>query len=88
MLSPLVTGCGSAPEHPQGADGLIEKVEPRQGVITRGYRHRQHVIASNVDQVLVVSAFDEPGLKLNLIDRYLVSGRNRRRPSYHRAQQG
>ena len=56
-----------------GADGLIEKVEPRRGVITRGYRHRQHVIAANVDQVLVVSAFDEPGLKLNLIDRYLVS---------------
>jgi ribosome biogenesis GTPase len=56
-----------------GADGLIEKVESRRGVITRGYRHRQHVIAANVDQVLVVSAFDEPGLKLNLIDRYLVS---------------
>ena len=56
-----------------GADGLIEKVESRRGVITRGYRHRQHVIAANVDQVLVVSAFAEPGLKLNLIDRYLVS---------------
>jgi ribosome biogenesis GTPase len=56
-----------------GTDGLIEKVEPRRGVITRGYRHRQHVIAANVDQVLVVSAFLEPGLKPNLIDRYLVS---------------
>jgi ribosome biogenesis GTPase len=56
-----------------GADGLIEKVEARRGVITRGYRHRQHVIASNVDQVLIVSAFAEPGLKLGLIDRYLVS---------------
>ena len=67
------TGCGSGREHPPGADGLIEKVETRRGVITRGYRHRQHIIAANVDQVLVVSAFDEPGLKLNLIDRYLVS---------------
>jgi ribosome biogenesis GTPase len=56
-----------------GADGLIEKVEARRGVITRGYRHRQHVIAANVDQVLIVSAFAEPGLKLGLIDRYLVS---------------
>ncbi len=56
-----------------GADGLIEKVESRRGVITRGYRHRQHIIAANVDQVLVVSAFEEPGIKLNLIDRYLVS---------------
>jgi ribosome biogenesis GTPase len=56
-----------------GAEGMVEKVETRQGVITRGYRHRQHIIAANVDQVLIVSAFAEPGLKLGLIDRYLVS---------------
>jgi ribosome biogenesis GTPase len=56
-----------------GADGLIEKVEARRGVITRGYRHRQHIIASNVDQVLIVSALAQPGLKLGLIDRYLVA---------------
>ena len=56
-----------------GSDGLIEKVESRRGVITRGYRHRQHIIAANVDQVLIVSALAEPGLKLGLIDRYLIS---------------
>jgi ribosome biogenesis GTPase len=56
-----------------GSDGLIEKVESRRGVITRGYRHRQHIIAANVDQVLIVSALAEPGLKLGLVDRYLVS---------------
>ncbi len=56
-----------------GAEGMIEKVEGRRGLITRGYRHRQHIIAANVDQVLVVSALAEPGLKLGLIDRYLVS---------------
>ena len=27
----------------------------------------------DVDQVLIVSAFEEPGLKLPLIDRYLIS---------------
>ena len=56
-----------------GAEGLIENVEARRGVITRGYRHRRHIIAANVDQVLIVSALAEPGLKLGLIDRYLVS---------------
>lgn len=56
-----------------GEEGLIEKVEPRRGTITRGYRRREHVIVANVDQVLIVSAFDEPGLKLPLIDRYLIS---------------
>jgi ribosome biogenesis GTPase len=53
--------------------GLIEKVEPRWGTVTRGYRHREHVIVSNVDQVLIVSSFAEPELKLPLIDRYLIS---------------
>ncbi len=67
------TGSGFAPGSSAGADGLIEKVETRRGVITRGYRHRQHIIAANVDQVLIVSALAEPGLKLGLIDRYLVS---------------
>jgi len=53
--------------------GLIVKVEARRGTITRGYQHREHVIVSNVDQLLIVSALKEPGLKLPLIDRYLIS---------------
>ena len=61
------------PASTSGEEGLIEKVEARRGVILRGYRHRQHVIAANVDTVLIVSAFTEPGLKLSLIDRYLVA---------------
>jgi ribosome biogenesis GTPase len=59
---------------PSGQDeGLIEKVGPRHGSITRGYRHRQHVLVANVDQLLIVSALEAPGLKLPLIDRYLIS---------------
>jgi ribosome biogenesis GTPase len=61
------------PATSRGEEGLIERVEVRQGVITRGYRHRQHIIAANVDAVLIVSALAEPGLKLSLIDRYLVA---------------
>ncbi len=56
-----------------GGEGMIEKVEPRKGSITRGYRHREHVIVTNVDQLLIVSALAEPGLKLPLVDRYLIS---------------
>jgi ribosome biogenesis GTPase len=56
-----------------GDEGMIENVEPRKGAITRGYRRREHVIVSNVDQLLIVSALAEPGLKLPLIDRYLIS---------------
>jgi len=53
--------------------GLIEKVDTRAGVITRGYRHKEHVIAANIDQLLIISAFEAPGLKLPLVDRYLIS---------------
>ncbi|MBX6314562.1 MAG: ribosome small subunit-dependent GTPase A [Isosphaeraceae bacterium] len=53
--------------------GLIEKVEARRGTITRGYRHREHIIAANIDQLLIVSSFAEPPLKPPLIDRYLIS---------------
>ncbi len=56
-----------------GSEGMIEKVEARKGSITRGYRLREHVIVTNVDQLLIVSALAEPGLKLPLIDRYLIS---------------
>lgn len=61
------------PAAPGGTEGLIEKVETRRGVITREYRHRQHVIAANVDAVLIVAALAAPPLKLSLIDRYLVA---------------
>jgi ribosome biogenesis GTPase len=53
--------------------GLIEKVEGRTGVLTRGYRRREQVLVANVDQILILSAFEQPTLKTALIDRYLIS---------------
>jgi ribosome biogenesis GTPase len=54
-------------------EGQIEKIDSRKGTLTRGYRRREHVIVSNVDQLLIVSALQEPGLKLPLVDRYLIA---------------
>ena len=51
--------------------GVIERVEPRHGVLSRSSRHRAHVIVSNVDQLVIVVPADD--LKLALIDRFLVS---------------
>jgi len=53
--------------------GIIERVEPRRGVISRTSRHRQHIIVTNVDQLLIVGSAAEPRLKPNLIDRFLVT---------------
>ncbi|MBX3425409.1 MAG: ribosome small subunit-dependent GTPase A [Pirellulales bacterium] len=63
----------------EGVDeGIIERVEPRHGVIARGSRGRQHVIAANVDQVVIVVSVAEPALKPHLVDRYLVAAERHR----------
>jgi ribosome biogenesis GTPase len=54
-------------------EGLIERVEPRHGLLTRASRGREHVLVANVDQVVIVLSLVEPDLKPHLIDRYLVS---------------
>jgi ribosome biogenesis GTPase len=56
-----------------GDEGLIERVEPRHGLLTRASRGREHVLVANVDQVVIVMSLVEPDLKPHLIDRYLVS---------------
>jgi ribosome biogenesis GTPase len=57
---------------PQG-EGVIERVEPRHGVLCRTSRGRQHILVTNVDQLLIVTSAAEPNLKPNLIDRLLIS---------------
>ncbi len=59
---------------PSGGDqGVIERVEPRRGMLTRKTRGQKHVLAANVDQVLIVASAADPPLKTSLIDRYLIS---------------
>lgn len=52
--------------------GVIERIEPRHGVLSRHSQRREHMIVSNIDQVLIVASVAEPDLKTNLIDRYLM----------------
>lgn len=54
-------------------EGIIERVEPRHGSISRTSRGRQHVLVTNVDRLLIVTSAAEPRLKPNLIDRLLVA---------------
>lgn len=55
------------------AEGIIERIEPRHGVLCRTSRGRQHVMVANIDLMLIVSSAAEPGLKPNLIDRLLIT---------------
>lgn len=53
--------------------GTIERVEPRDSVISRKSHGRAHVLVANVDQVLIVVSAADPPLKPGLIDRFLVA---------------
>ncbi len=65
----------------ESGEGIIERVEPRRGVLSRNSRGKQQIIVSNVDQLLIVTSAAEPRLKPNLIDRLLVTAeRNRITP--------
>lgn len=55
------------------ADGMIERIEPRHGIICRTSRGKQHVIAANVDALLIIASAAEPGIKPALIDRMLLT---------------
>jgi ribosome biogenesis GTPase len=54
-------------------EGIIERIEPRYGVLSRTSRGRQQTIVSNVDQLVIITSAAEPVLKPNLIDRFLVT---------------
>lgn len=56
-----------------GNEGIIERVDPRHGTLSRDSRGRQHIIVTNVDQLLILASAAEPPLKPNLIDRFLIT---------------
>jgi ribosome biogenesis GTPase len=57
-------------------DGVIERILPRRTVLARPdviNPDMSQIIVSNVDQVLIVSSWEEPTLWLELLDRYLIA---------------
>ncbi len=65
-----------------GADeGIIERIEPRHGILSRTSRGRQHTMVANVDQALLITSLAEPRLKPHLLDRLIASAdKGRLRP--------
>lgn len=54
---------------------VIEHMAPRKSRIARQdpmVKDREHILASNVDQLLIVASYANPLVKWGLIDRYLV----------------
>jgi len=61
-----------------GVEGIIERIEPRRGCISRAVKGRQQVLVANVDQALLIASTAEPPLKPNLIDRLIVAAEKSR----------
>ena len=59
-------------------DSLIEQIEPRRHILSRTSKRRQQILVANVDQLVIVASAAEPGLKPNLIDRFLVEAERMR----------
>ena len=53
--------------------GVIERINPRYGTLSRASHGFEHVIVANIDQVIIVASAADPPLKPHLIDRFLVS---------------
>ena len=66
-IRPSAEQAGAEPE------GVVERVEPRRGVLTRASRRKEHVLVANVDQLVIVMSLVQPDLKPHLIDRYIAT---------------
>ncbi len=59
-----------------GGEGMIADVEPRKTVLSRADnldQQKEHLIAANVDLVLITVSVVHPPLKTNIIDRYIIA---------------
>lgn len=59
-------------------EGVIEEVKERSSVLSRpmiGRQDIEHVIAANIDALVIIVSVDEPPLKPGLIDRFLIASR-------------
>jgi ribosome biogenesis GTPase len=54
-------------------EGVIERVNPRHGVLARGHHNKEHLLVANIDQVAIVVSAVDPPIKPHLVDRFLVS---------------
>jgi len=74
---PVATGDIVDFEINEDGSGVINDIHPRENVFSRKDRGRQKedIIASNLDQIVIVQSFYNPRLNLRFVDRLLVRGK-------------
>jgi ribosome biogenesis GTPase len=77
--SPVVVGDRVTVELLSDGTGAIESVQPRRSELVRpGFAGVDHVIAANLDQVLIVQAARQPPFKRRLVERFVAAARRGR----------
>lgn len=57
-------------------EGIVDSVQPRRSVLSRpaiGREKSEHVLAANIDCLIIVASIKSPALKTGLIDRFLIA---------------
>lgn len=74
--NPIAVGDDVIIEHDtQSGDYVIEEISDRKNYIIRQsprQKHLKHIIASNIDQALIIVTISQPRTSLGFIDRFLV----------------
>lgn len=74
LIRPLdADGVRDSPDGPAKRMAVVERVEPRHGVLSREHKNREHMLVANVDRVVIAASAADPPLKPTLIDRMIVS---------------
>jgi len=68
-------------EKTQGNKGVIKEIKSRKTkLVRRGAgkkgKHMEQILASNIDQALLVFSVKDPSYKTNLIDRYIIAAKH------------
>lgn len=67
-----------------GGEGTLERILPRRSMLVRGDRRVKrfkHVIASNIDRVVLIASVREPRFRPGLVDRFLVAAASQEIPA-------
>lgn len=77
--SPVVIGDHVDVERQPDGTGTIESVHPRRSELVRpGFAGLAHVMAANVDQLVIVQAARQPNFKRALVERFMAMARRGR----------
>ncbi|MBN2047738.1 MAG: ribosome small subunit-dependent GTPase A [Anaerolineaceae bacterium] len=77
----VAVGDGVTIQHLDGNTGVIESILPRKSILARNDYPRRQVLVANADQLLIVAAWRNPHIWLELIDRYLIVAQRNQLPA-------